>query len=64
VRNDFAVTRHKLGDDAGCLLALEKYRADAARSDDEITENMAPAVAGDYLSAIRTARSNIAMCSG
>lgn len=64
VRNDFAVTRHKLGDDAGCLLALEKYRADAARSDDEITENMAPAVAGDYLSAIRTARTNIAMCSG
>lgn len=64
VRNDLALTRHKLGDDAGCLMALEKYRADAARSDEEITENMAPIVAGDYLSIIHAARTSIAMCSG
>jgi len=63
VRNDYALNRHKLKDDAGCLAALEKYRGDAARSDDEIAEGMAPAVAEDYLAVIGAARTNQALCS-
>lgn len=62
VRNDYALNRHKLKDDAGCVAALGKYRADAARSDEDITESMAPGVAEDFLAVVRAARTNLALC--
>ena len=63
IRNDYALNRHKLEEDADCLAALQKYRDDAARTDDEIADGMAPAVVEDYLAIIRAARTNMALCS-
>lgn len=62
MRNDYALTQYKLNDKAGCLATLSKYRQDAARADDAITQDMSPAVVDDYLSVIHAARTNIALC--
>ncbi|GFM81388.1 hypothetical protein PSCICN_20800 [Pseudomonas cichorii] len=62
LRNDYALTQYKLKDKAGCLATLSKYRQDAARPDDAITQNISPAVVDDYLSVIHAARTNIALC--
>lgn len=62
LRNDYALTQYKLNDKAGCLETLSKYRHDAARADDAITQDMSPAVVDDYLSVIHAARTNIALC--
>jgi hypothetical protein len=62
VRNDYALVRHKLHDNAGCLDALDKYRADVARNDDGIVDGMAPTVAEDYLAVLSAARTNLALC--
>ncbi|MGX0954822.1 hypothetical protein AB7M18_000950 [Pseudomonas viridiflava] len=62
LRNDYALTQYKLKDKAGCLATLSKYRQDAAKADDAITEDMSPAVVDDYLSVIHAARTNIALC--
>lgn len=62
VRNDYALTQHKLGDDAACLAALERYGDEVDETDDEVTDGMAPAIADDYLSVIRAARTNTKLC--
>lgn len=62
IRNDYAITRHRLGEDAACLEALAPYRDAAGRSDDEITGGMAPAVVDDYLTVIHAARTNLKLC--
>ncbi|MCL1501547.1 hypothetical protein M3O57_20280 [Xanthomonas nasturtii] len=63
LRNDYALTLYKLKDKPGCLSALSKYKQDAARTDDQISEGMAPAVVDEYLTVIHAARTNIALCS-
>lgn len=63
LRNDYALTRYKLNDKAGCLATLSKYRYNAARADDAIIQDMTAAVVDDYLSVIHAARTNIKLCS-
>lgn len=63
LRNDYALTLYKLKDKPGCLSALSKYKQDAARTDDQISEGMAPAVVDEYLTVIHAARTNIGLCS-
>ncbi|MCS3746819.1 hypothetical protein FHY18_002415 [Xanthomonas arboricola] len=62
IRNDYAITQHRLGDDAGCLQTLAPYRGDANRSDEAIADGMSPAIVDDYLGVIRAARTNIKLC--
>ncbi len=62
IRNDYAITRHRLGDDAGCLQTLAPYRDDANRSDEAIADGMSPAIVDDYLGVIRAARTNLKLC--
>jgi hypothetical protein len=62
VRNHYALVRHKLHDNAGCLEALDKYRADVARNDEGIVDGMAPTVAEEYLAVVGAARTNLALC--
>ncbi len=62
IRNDYALTQHKLGDDAGCRQTLAPYREDAKRGDDAISEGMTPALVDEYLRVIRAARTNLTLC--
>ncbi|MET0549686.1 MAG: hypothetical protein ABW002_10500 [Xanthomonas sp.] len=62
IRNDYALTQHKRGDDAGCRQTLAPYRDDAKRSDDAISEGMTPALVDDYLRVIDAARTNLKLC--
>ncbi|WOS42884.1 hypothetical protein [Xanthomonas rydalmerensis] len=62
IRNDYALTQHKLGDDAGCRQTLAPYKDDAKRSDDAISDGMTPALVDDYLGVIRAARTNLKLC--
>lgn len=62
IRNDYALTQHKLGDDAGCRQTLAPYRDDAKRSDEAISEGMTPALVEDYLRVIHAARTNLQLC--
>ena len=62
LRNDYALTQHKLGQNAACLTTLEHYAHDAARTDDEIMEGMAPVMVDDYLAIIKAARTNLKLC--
>lgn len=64
IRNDYAITQHKLGDDAACLEALASYRGAADQSDDDIIDGMTSEVVDDYLSVIHAARTNIKLCGG
>ncbi|PPT20231.1 hypothetical protein XarbCFBP7629_14155 [Xanthomonas arboricola] len=63
LRNDYALTLYKLKDKPGCLSALSKYQQDSARTDDQISEGMAPGVVDEYLTVIHAARTNITLCS-
>ncbi|MCC8556324.1 hypothetical protein [Xanthomonas hortorum] len=63
LRNDYALTLYKLKDKSECLSVLSKYKQDTARTDDQISDGMAPAVVDDYLAVIHAARTNIALCS-
>lgn len=64
IRNDYAITRHKLGDDAACREALAPYRDAAGRSDGDITDGMSPAVSDDDLTVVHAARTNLKLCAG
>lgn len=63
IRNDIAITqyRRRLYDE--CLETLSPYAEDAKRDDDAIAEDWKPALADRYLSIVRAARANIALCS-
>lgn len=63
LRNDYALTLYKLKEKSECLSVLSKYKEDTARTDDQISDGMAPAVVDDYLAVIHAARTNIALCS-
>ncbi|MDX2220678.1 MAG: hypothetical protein SF172_16790 [Burkholderiales bacterium] len=62
IRNDLAVTLHKLGDLAGCRALLKDYAEDAALSDEEIRGGYPPSDAENYLNVLRKVRTNLKLC--
>lgn len=62
IRNDLAVTLHKLGDLAGCRALLEPLAADAGLSDAALRENYPPFDADAYLPIVRATRTNLKLC--
>ena len=64
VRNDLAVTMHKLNDLSGCLLVLQPLAEDAKLSDSEFREASPPSDADMMLPIVRAARTNLKLCSG
>jgi hypothetical protein len=62
IRNDLAVTMHKLNDLSGCLLVLEPLANDAALTDAAVRENYAPSDAEMMLPIVRAARTNLKLC--
>ncbi|RYG95720.1 MAG: hypothetical protein EON58_13590 [Alphaproteobacteria bacterium] len=63
IRNDLAIAQYKNGLYDECLETLSQYAEDAKRDDDSVTEEWTPALADRYLSIVRAARINIALCS-
>jgi hypothetical protein len=63
VRNDLAVTLHKLGLLAECREILKPLAADAALTDEEIATSYPPADADAYLPLARATRTNLKLCS-
>jgi len=66
LRNDIAITQHKLGQDAECLRTLEPYAEDAAKTDEQVYEDRghAPSEADGYQSIVSAARFNLRLCRG
>lgn len=64
IRNDLAVTLHKLGDLAGCRALLQPLAEDSNRTDAEIRENYPPVDAESVLPIARAARTNLKLCAG
>ena len=63
IRNDIAMAQYKNGLYHECLQTLGQYAEDAARDDDSIVDDWTPALAERYLSIVKTARTNIALCT-
>lgn len=62
IRNDMAVTLHKLGDRAGCRAVLDPLADDAEMTDAEILESYPPIDAEMLTPIIRATRTNLALC--
>ena len=62
IRNDLAVTMHKLSDLSGCLLVLQPLANDAALTDDGVRENYPPSDADMMLPIVRATRTNLKLC--
>lgn len=62
VRNDLAVTLHKLGALDTCRKVLEPLAEDAGSTDASIQERFPPTDAEMYLPIVRAARTNLALC--
>ena len=62
IRNDLAITMHKLGDLSACRAMLQPLAADAALTDDELRSNYPPTDAEIYLPAIKATRTNLRLC--
>ena len=62
IRNDMAVTLHKLGDLAACRTVLQPLSEDAALTDDEVRGNFPPSDAEAYLPIVRSTRTNLKLC--
>lgn len=62
IRNDVAVTLHKLGDLAGCRAVLEPWVEEAERTDDELAQNLPPADAEMRAPIVRATRTNLRLC--
>lgn len=62
IRNDLAVTFHKLGDLAACRQVLKPLEDDARLSDAGIRESHAPLDADLYLPVVRATRTNLKLC--
>ncbi len=62
VRNDLAVTLHKLGDMAACRAVLAPLADDAKMTDKAVRENYPPSDAESYLPVVRAARTNLNLC--
>lgn len=63
VRNDLAVTLHKLGDMATCRTVLQPLAEDAKLTDAGVRENYPPSDADMYLPVVRATRTNLKLCS-
>lgn len=63
IRNDLAITQYKNGLYDQCLETLGQYAQDAKKDDDVVIEGWTPVLADRYLSIIKAARTNIALCS-
>jgi hypothetical protein len=63
VRNDLAVTLHKLKDLAACRAVLKPLAEDAAMTDAQIRENYAPTDADNHLPIVRATRTNLLLCA-
>lgn len=63
VRNDLAVTLHKLGDTATCRAVLQPLAEDAKLTDAGVRENYPPSDADSYLPIVRATRTNLKLCN-
>lgn len=63
VRNDLAITQHKLKDLAGCRETLKPLAEDAAMTDAQVRESYPPTDADTYLPVIRATRVNLKLCA-
>ncbi len=63
IESDLALTRHKLGDDAGCRAALAGRAELAAMSDEEIVDNYPPVEGELYGRLAGAVRTNLKLCS-
>lgn len=62
IRNDLAVTQHKVGDLAGCLQTLAPLAEDARRTDEQLRGDYPPTDAESYAPIVRAARTNLRLC--
>lgn len=62
IRNDLAITFHRLGDSASCLKILDPIAKEAAKSDATIREDRPPSDADVYMPIIRATRTNLKLC--
>lgn len=63
IESDLALTRHKLGDDAGCRAILAGRNELAAMSDEEIVENYPPVEGELYGRLAGAVRTNLKLCA-
>lgn len=63
IRNDLAITRHKLGDDAGCRSILQPLRDESGMSDDLLRQSYAPADAEIAIPLAAATRTNLKLCA-
>lgn len=63
IRNDLAIVQYKNGQYDACLETLDQYAEDAKKDDSSVVEEWMPALADRYLSIVKAARTNIALCS-
>ncbi|MBL8245222.1 MAG: hypothetical protein JNL89_13570 [Rhodanobacteraceae bacterium] len=63
IESDLAITRHKLGDDAGCRAALAGRTELAAMSDEEIVESYPPVEGELYGRLAGAVRTNLKLCA-
>lgn len=64
MRNDLAVTLHKLGDFAACNKVLAPLAEDARKNDEGIRDAYPPSDAENYLPIVRATRTNLKLCGG
>jgi hypothetical protein len=62
IRNDLALTQHKLGDKAACRQTLQPLAKDAAKSERQIREENAPTDADNYMPILKATRTNLKLC--
>lgn len=63
LRNDLAVTLHKLKDLPGCREVLKPLAEDAAQKDAKIREDYAPLEADIYVRILKATRVNLKLCA-
>jgi hypothetical protein len=62
VRNDLAITQYHLGRYAECLETLSPLADDAAKSEDELRENLPPSDFESFLPIVNATRTNLRLC--
>ena len=63
IRNDLALTHHRLGDNAACRRTLEPLVEDALKTEGKIREDLPPAEADSLVRISRAARTNLKLCA-
>jgi hypothetical protein len=62
IKNDLALTYHKLDRDDLCLQSLKELEEDAAKTDGQIREEYPPSDADNYLPIVKATRTNLKLC--